>query len=97
MKQADTLPQTLIAVVAVSVGALVANIYYAQPLIVAIGGAVGIGPALAGSLVSMAQIGYGAGLFLLVSLGDLVENRRLVLTAVAATAAALASLAFARS
>ncbi|MDR3408545.1 MAG: MFS transporter, partial [Methylovirgula sp.] len=45
----------------------------------------------------MAQIGYGAGLFLLVSLGDLVENRRLVLTAVAATAAALASLAFARS
>jgi predicted MFS family arabinose efflux permease len=97
LKQADAPPQALIAVVAVSVGALVANIYYAQPLIVAIGSAVGIGPALAGSLVSMAQIGYGAGLFLLVSLGDLVENRRLVLTAVAVTAAALASLAFARS
>ncbi len=97
LKQADTLPQTLIAVAAVAVGALVANIYYAQPLIVAIGGAVGVGPALSGSLVSMVQIGYGVGLFLLVSLGDLVENRRLVLTAILAAAAALASLAFVHS
>ncbi len=97
LKQADALPQTLIAVAAVAVGALVANIYYAQQLIFEIGGAVGVGPALSGSLASMVQIGYGVGLFLLVSLGDLVENRRLVLTAVLAAAAALASLAFARS
>jgi predicted MFS family arabinose efflux permease len=97
LKQADTLPQTLIAVAAVSVGALVANIYYAQPIIGAIGEDLGVAPALSGALVGMTQIGYGSGLFLLVSLGDLVENRRLVLIAIAAAAAALASLAFVHS
>ena len=74
--------QALIAVVAASVGALVANLFYAQPLISSIGSAIGVGPALSGSLVSITELGYGAGLFFLVSLADLVENRRLVLIAV---------------
>jgi len=39
----------------------------------------GIAPALAGSVTSATQIGYGTGLFLLVSLADLIEHRRLVL------------------
>jgi len=70
----------LITLVAISTGALVANLYYAQPLISAIAPEIGISPDLAGSVVSVTQIGYGAGLFLLVSLADLVENRSLVLT-----------------
>lgn len=69
----------LITLVAISTGALVANLYYAQPLIASIAPEIGIAPDLAGSVVSITQIGYGAGLFLLVSLADLVENRRLVL------------------
>lgn len=69
----------LITLVAISTGALVANLYYAQPLIASIAPEIGITPDLAGSVVSITQIGYGAGLFLLVSLADLVENRRLVL------------------
>jgi predicted MFS family arabinose efflux permease len=70
----------LITVIGIATGALVANLYYAQPLIASIAPEIGIGPDLAGSVVSVTQIGYGAGLFLLVSLADLVENRRLVLT-----------------
>ncbi|RDJ24257.1 MFS transporter [Bosea caraganae] len=69
----------LITLVAISTGALVANLYYAQPLIASIAPEIGISPDLAGSVVSVTQIGYGAGLFLLVSLADLVENRQLVL------------------
>ncbi len=92
IKERTAPSQALIGVVAVSVGALVANIYYAQPLIASIGPSIGIGTALSGSLVSVTQIGYGAGLFFLVSLADLVENRRLVLIAVAVVIAGLVAI-----
>jgi len=44
-------------------------------------------------MVSVTQIGYGIGLFLLVPLADLLENRRLVLTLLGLTVAGLAGLA----
>ncbi|MFC7398410.1 MFS transporter [Chelatococcus sp. GCM10030263] len=75
----------LVTVIAVATGALVANLYYAQPLIASIAPEIGVSPDLAGSVVSIGQIGYGVGLFLLVSLADLIENKRLVLTTVALT------------
>jgi len=75
----------LITTIAVATGALVANLYYAQPLIASIGPEIGITPDLAGSVVSVTQIGYGLGLFLLVSLADLMENRQLVLVTLAIT------------
>ena len=78
-------PGALITVLAIATGALVANLYYAQPLVRSIAPAIGIDPALAGSVVSVTQIGYGIGLFFLVSLADLVENKRLVLTLLALT------------
>ncbi len=82
----------LFAVFAVATGALVANLYYAQPLISLIGPELGIRPDLAGTLVSVTQVGYGLGLFLLVSLADLVENKKLVmLTLVGVTLALVAA------
>jgi predicted MFS family arabinose efflux permease len=83
----------LLAVLAVATGSLVANLYYAQPLIAQIGPEIGVSPDLAGSVVSVTQIGYGTGLFLLVSLGDLVENRRLVLTTLSCLTLALIAVA----
>ena len=74
-------------------GALVANLYYAQPLLAVIGPDIGVSPELAGSVVSVTQIGYGVGLFLLVSLADLVENRKLVLVTLAITALGLVGMA----
>ncbi len=65
---------------AVACGATVANIYYAQPLIGPISGTFHLDISAAGLIVTMIQIGYVAGLFFLVPLGDLVENKRLILT-----------------
>jgi predicted MFS family arabinose efflux permease len=75
----------LLTVLAVASGALVANLYYAQPLVAAIGPEIGLSPDLAGAVVSITQIGYGVGLLLLVPLADLIENRKLALLALAVT------------
>ncbi|MGE4557492.1 MAG: MFS transporter [Desulfovibrionaceae bacterium] len=69
----------MVALFALAISSLVANLYYAQPLVSSIGPDIGVSPELAGSVVSVTQVGYGAGLFFLVSLADLVENKRLVL------------------
>lgn len=97
-EEADQGPSAiLVTVLAVATGALVANLYYAQPLVAAIGPEIGVSPDLAGSLVSVTQIGYGIGLFLLVSLADLVENRMLVLVTLGFTMLGLVGAATATS
>jgi len=80
---------------AAACGLIVANMYYAQPLIGPIAEALGLAPQAAGLIVTMSQIGYGAGLVFVVPLADLIENRRLVLVCVALCAVALAGAAFA--
>jgi len=69
----------MIALLACACGLIVANIYYSQPLIGLIAPAVGLHPAAASLIVTVTQFGYCAGLLFLVPLGDLVDNRRLVL------------------
>ena len=86
-----------IVTLAAACGLIVANIYYAQPLIAEIAQSLGIAKGAAGLIVTMSQIGYGAGLLFIVPLGDLVENRRLILISVALSAVALACAAFAPS
>lgn len=83
----------LLFTVATAVGSLVANLYYAQPLISQIGPDLKVSPAFAGSIVSVTQIGYGLGLFFLVSLSDLVESRKLVLTTLTITVFSLIGMA----
>jgi predicted MFS family arabinose efflux permease len=90
MPQAST---ALLTLLTIGVGVLVANLYYAQPLIASIGAELQISPELAGSVVSVAQIGYGTGLFFLVPAADLFENKRLVLTLMGLTVAGLVGLA----
>ncbi|WPO97727.1 MFS transporter [Pseudomonas sp. HR96] len=60
-------------------GAIVANIYYAQPIIDLIAPSLGISSHSASLIVSLTQIGYALGLLFLVPLADLVENRILLL------------------
>jgi predicted MFS family arabinose efflux permease len=87
----------LLSALTVGVAVLVANLYYAQPLIASIGAELHISPEVAGSIVSVAQIGYGTGLFFLVPAADLIENKRLVLTLMVLTVLGLIGLATSQS
>jgi predicted MFS family arabinose efflux permease len=63
---------------AAACGLVVANLYYAQPLIGLIANDIGLDQSAASFIVALTQIGYCAGLLLLVPLGDLLENRGLI-------------------
>ena len=80
---------------ATACGLIVANLYYAQPLIGLIGPSIGLSRPAAGTIVTLTQLGYCAGLLLLVPLGDLLENRRLVLRTLACVVVALIGAALA--
>lgn len=69
----------LILSLAIACGVTVANIYYAQPLVGPIGESFGLGLATVGFILAILQIGYVLGLVFLVPLGDLVENKALIL------------------
>ncbi|WP_082224338.1 MFS transporter [Pseudomonas trivialis] len=85
----STMTRSMVMLFAFCCGAIVANIYYAQPIIELIAPDVGLTPAMASLIVSLTQIGYALGLFFLVPLGDLLENRKLM---IATTVLAIASL-----
>ena len=80
---------------AAACGLVAANLYYGQPLAGPISAELGFTPAATGLIVTLTQIGYGLGLLLIVPLGDLTENRRLVLLLVAVSAVALIGAALA--
>ncbi|MFD2143172.1 MFS transporter [Ancylobacter oerskovii] len=63
---------------ALAAGAGAANLYYAQPLIAPIAADIGLDESAASLIVTLGQIGYIAGLLLVVPLGDAIENRRLL-------------------
>lgn len=92
-----TITPAITFLMAFACGAIAANLYYAQPLIALIGPDVGLSPNVASLIVTLTQIGYGFGLVMLVPLGDIVENKRLILTAVAVTSVALVLTALAPS
>jgi predicted MFS family arabinose efflux permease len=87
----------LVGVFAGACGLVVANIYYSQPLIGLIAPAVGLLPGFAGLIVALTQLGYGAGLLFLVPLSDVVENRGLVIRALAAVTLGLLAIALSNS
>lgn len=83
------LSPALVRLLAIACGATVANLYYAQPLLDTIARAFGVSSGVAGLIVTASQIGYAAGLVLLVPLGDLADRRRLVCRLLLVTTAAL--------
>ncbi|QXH52953.1 MFS transporter [Pseudomonas fakonensis] len=84
-----TLSRALILLMATATGLAVASNYYAQPLLHSIAEQFGLSTASAGSIVIAAQLSYGAGLLLLAPLGDLFEQRRLIVTMVLISTAGL--------
>jgi predicted MFS family arabinose efflux permease len=78
---------------AAATGVSVANNYYAQPLLPVMRQDLHLSSAAAGLIVTVAQIGYAAGLLLLLPLGDRLERRRLVVVLSLLGAVALVVLA----
>jgi hypothetical protein len=68
----------LLILLAVAVGVTVANLYYSQPLVGIIGRALGLPAEAAGLVMTLTQLGYGAGVLVAVPLSALLENKRLV-------------------
>ncbi len=87
----------LVLLLALTCGAAVGNMYYAQPLLHTIAGAFSVSEGTAGFLITATQVGYVIGLVALVPLGDLLERRRLITRALMVSAIALAVAAAAPS
>ncbi|KIX64563.1 MFS transporter [Burkholderia pseudomallei] len=87
----------LVLLFAFSCGAIVANLYYAQPIIALIAPDLHMSGGMASLIVSLTQIGYAAGLFFLVPLGDLVENKKLMVVTALMSIASLALAATVRA
>ena len=90
-----TTPLTLFF--AAAVGVIVVNLTAAQPLTGPVSQALNLPPGLAGLIAMLPQLGYAAGLLLLVPLCDLLENRRLIFRTLICCAAFLGVAAIARS
>ncbi|WP_025778206.1 MFS transporter [Brevibacterium sp. VCM10] len=63
---------------AIAGGAAVGNLYWAQPLLNTIADSFGISMSLASLVVTVTQVGYAIGIFLLVPLGDTVNRRKVI-------------------
>jgi predicted MFS family arabinose efflux permease len=80
---------------AVATGAVVANLYYAQPLLNQVSRSLHVGSAGASTVVTATQVGYAAGLLLIVPLGDFRPRRSLVVLLFVLSAVALVACAIA--
>jgi predicted MFS family arabinose efflux permease len=83
------IPNWITFLLAIACGVIVANLYYAQPLVGPISADTHLPLASAGLIVTLTQIGYVFGLLFIVPLSDLIENRRLVVSALAVVICAL--------
>lgn len=83
------IPTWLTILMATACGIIVANLYYAQPLVGIISSSVGLSANTSGLIVTLTQIGYVVGLLFIVPLGDILENRKLIVSSLLITAVAL--------
>ncbi|GIO95694.1 MFS transporter [Paenibacillus lautus] len=74
---------------AIACGMSVANIYFAQPLLDELSNEFNMNYSIIGILITVTQIFYALGLLLLVPLGDLLNQRRLIIGQMAISMAAL--------
>lgn len=72
-----------IVMMAVIAGAVITNLYCIQPILPLIASDLGVGPATADLVASVALLGFAAGLGLLLPLGDRYDRRKLVLVQIA--------------
>ncbi|MGI4738511.1 MAG: MFS transporter [Janthinobacterium lividum] len=89
------LDNALVWLMALTCGLVVANIYYNQPLLAAIGRTFGIPDSQATLAATATQVGYTLGMLLVVPLGDMLERKRLILWMLVGAALCLGGAALA--
>jgi predicted MFS family arabinose efflux permease len=89
------LPAATIWFMAISVGVIVANIYYAQPLLADIARSFRLDVTKAGGIAMLSQAGTALGMLLFVPLGDTREKRGLITWLLLGSAVSLILVAFA--
>jgi predicted MFS family arabinose efflux permease len=87
----------LVALIAVATGAVVANLYYAQPVLHQVAHDFHSSSGPASLIITCTQVGYAGGLLLVVPLGDLHPRRLLVVRIFSMAALALVGCALAPS
>jgi predicted MFS family arabinose efflux permease len=76
-------------------GLTVANIYYNQALLVAMGRDFHVSSAVIGTIAVATQLGYASGLLLVVPLGDMLDRKSLILGSAAGATLALVAVTLA--
>lgn len=87
--------RALTFVLAAAAGVSIANVFYSQPLLTLIAQSFGISQSAASIVVTVTQLGYAAGIVVVIPLGDLFESRLLASRVLIVTAIAAACVAFA--
>lgn len=82
---------------ALSVGAIVANIYYVQPLLAAMAQTFSVSVGMIGLVAMLTQVGTALGMLVFVPLGDSRDRRALLTALLLGAAAALLGVATARN
>lgn len=96
-RQLDQLPKGLIGVLALMCGVSIASGYYAQPLLADIGRALDVSESIAGTIPMFTQMGIALGALLFLPLGDIVNDRKLILWMAGAHVVALLLVALSSS
>ncbi|MGG0262506.1 MFS transporter [Bacillus mycoides] len=78
LNQQPSMSHALALLFATACGMSVANIYFAQPLLDQLSNEFSINHSIIGVVITITQIFYGLGLLLLVPIGDLLNQRRLI-------------------
>lgn len=75
----QSLPKSLLLLMAVTTGLVVANNYYNQPMLGLMADSLGVSEFEISNVPMLTQIGYAVGLLLIVPLGDMFRRKKLIL------------------
>ncbi|MFI3888702.1 MFS transporter [Enterococcus hirae] len=92
-----TLTSSLILLLSITCGVVVANMYYIQPIGTKVATSLSVSTSAIGILTMLTQLGYALGLLFLVPLGDVVDRPKLIIRMAALSAISLLAAFFAPS